>query len=61
MSTADIVALIIILFLLGCAVRYLIVSAKKGNGCGGCTGCGGCPGCSECKSDNLENRKEKKP
>lgn len=43
MSAADYIAAGIIFFLLICAVRYIVLSQKKG-GCGGC--CGSCSGCS---------------
>ncbi|MGN0637883.1 MAG: FeoB-associated Cys-rich membrane protein [Huintestinicola sp.] len=54
MTAADIIALVIIFFLLFCAVRYMIVSRKKG-GC--CTGCSGCSDCGKCgkKNDGKNN------
>ena len=46
MTAADIIALILIFVLLFSAVRYIIVSRKKG----GCGGCSGCIGCNKCKN-----------
>jgi len=44
MNFASGVLLVVIMLLLGAAVRYL---AKKGSGCAGCSGKGGqCTGCS---------------
>lgn len=60
MGAADIIALAVIIILLICAVRYCVISAKKG-----CNGCSGCPGCikgqcGECKNDPEDvHRKEK--
>ncbi len=45
MTLIDYIALAIILFLLICAIRYIIRSRKK-DGCSGC--CGECP-YKECK------------
>lgn len=60
MGAADIIALAVIIILLICAVRYCVISGKKG-----CNGCSGCPGCfkgqcGECKNDPEDvHRKEK--
>lgn len=47
MGIADIIAIIVIIALLVCAVRYWVLR-KKGCGCGGCGGCGSCGGCNGC-------------
>lgn len=41
MLTKDYIALGIILFLLFCAIRYIIISRKKGSCNGCCSQCGG--------------------
>ncbi|MGN0642339.1 MAG: hypothetical protein ACI4JJ_04265 [Huintestinicola sp.] len=59
MSFADYIALGIILFLMFCAVRYLIVSSKKGRhiGCSGC--CSQCGGCCNKDNSSLTNSSKK--
>ncbi len=54
MTAPDIIALVIIFFLLFCAVRYMIVSHKKGGCCRGCSGCSGCSKCDR-KNDKKNN------
>ncbi|MDE6592156.1 MAG: hypothetical protein K2K57_03720 [Oscillospiraceae bacterium] len=39
MGAADVIAVIVIIALLVCAVRYWVLR-KKGCGCGSCNGCG---------------------
>lgn len=50
MTAADFIALGIIFFLLFCAIRYMVISHRKG----GCSGC-----CSDCykKCDRVDKRK----
>lgn len=53
---ADIIAVLILLILIGCAVGYIIKAKKSGVKCIGCPAGGSCPGRGKMPKKRLEGR-----
>ena len=56
MFMADIIAVLILLILIGCAVGYIVKAKKSGVKCIGCPAGGSCPGSGKMPKKKLEGR-----